>query len=217
MARCTSEGLLEDDDYSKFLAASGGQNLTVDLNSPGGSLLSALQMGAYVRDNGYSTLVRDESTCASACALLWLAGRNRVAGRRAAIGFHAASVNGSVVSDGNAVVGAYLSQLGLSLDAVVKLTQSSPDDMYWLKLNDAKALGIDLYVKDGESVQHQPVTTYQPRRASDRGSTGVEASANAEGSGVRLQREVPAGSQGRSEFDISPRCMDRLSLITARP
>ena len=63
-------GPIEDDDYSKFLAASGGQNLTVDLNSPGGSLLSALQMGAYVRDNGYSTLVRDELTCASACALL---------------------------------------------------------------------------------------------------------------------------------------------------
>lgn len=131
-------GPIEDGDYSKFLAASGGQNLTVDLNSPGGNLLSVLQMGAYVRDNGYSTLVRDGSTCASACALLWLAGRNRVAGRRAAIGFHAASVNGSVVSDGNAVVGAYLSQLGLSLGAVVKLTQSSPDDMYWLKLSDAK-------------------------------------------------------------------------------
>ena len=34
--------------------------------------------------------------------------------------------------------------------------------MYWLKLNDAKALGIDLYVKDGESVQHQPVTDASP-------------------------------------------------------
>jgi hypothetical protein len=155
-------GPIEDGDYSKFLAASGGQNLSVDLSSPGGNLFSALQIGAYVRGHGYSTLVRDESTCASACALLWLAGRNRVAGRRAAIGFHAASMNGSVASDGNAVVGAYLSQLGLSLDAVVKLTHSSPDDMYWLKLNDAKALGIDLYVKDGETVQHQPVTTYQP-------------------------------------------------------
>ncbi len=48
----------------------------------------------------------------------------------------------------NALVGAYLDQLGLSLDAIAhSITSASPTDMQWLTPQDARGrLGIDFTV-----------------------------------------------------------------------
>ena len=66
------------------------------LESAGGVLQSGLELGRDARDSGFRTVTRYE--CASACALIFLAGRERIlVGSRARIGFHQAAVvyNGS--------------------------------------------------------------------------------------------------------------------------
>jgi hypothetical protein len=50
---------------------------------------------------------------------------------------------------GNALVGAYLNQLGLSQSAVAYITISSPDNMSWLTADDAKQVGIEFELLPG--------------------------------------------------------------------
>lgn len=64
------------------------------------------------------------------------------------IGFHAAYIeSGGRASEsgvGNALLGSYLTQIGLSEHAVVYITQAGPRQMTWLTLADAKQIGIDV-------------------------------------------------------------------------
>jgi hypothetical protein len=95
----------------------------------------------------FDTLVLDNRTCASACALIWLAGHYRWAAPKAAIGFHAIYYgDGNVSSGGNALVGAYLRDLGLSLKAIRYLTQAPPNGMEWLSIESAYKHDIKLQV-----------------------------------------------------------------------
>src|SRR5262245_3085287 len=64
------------------------------------------------------------------------------------IGFHAAYVErGGRATEsgvGNALLGSYLTQIGLSESAVVYLTKAAPTEMTWLNSRDAKQIGIDV-------------------------------------------------------------------------
>jgi hypothetical protein len=81
-------------------------------------------------------------------SLAILAGRVRYMSDTGRVGFHAAYTdqNGQVniSSAGNAVVGAYLNQLGLPTSAIVYITESTPSGMQWLKFADAPRFGIDV-------------------------------------------------------------------------
>lgn len=142
----TVYGRLEIDDEKRF-ANVALQNIsaTVHLSSPGGNLLAGIEIGKTIRIKGFSTAVPDGSECASACALAWLGGRQRIVGSGSKIGFHAAyrGKNGEVTSSGNALVGAYVSQLGLTDSAVMFVTAAQPEDMNWLTSNDASRYGIE--------------------------------------------------------------------------
>jgi len=124
--------------------------LIVQLNSPGGELTSGLAIAEQIRVRGYSTFVRAGELCASACALAWLAGDSRYMDPAAQIGFHAASRrNGSQSvesGEANALVGAYLGQLGLTSDAIRYITRPSPTEVQWLSIKDAMTLGINVTV-----------------------------------------------------------------------
>jgi uncharacterized protein len=130
--------------------------------SGGGDLLTGLEIGTTIRMKGFRTGVAPNSLCASSCALAWLGGVQRFLAPTAKLGFHAAySVDGSVAREtglGNAVVGAYLTRIGLPLDAVVYITKASPEEMTWLTPDDAKKVGIDLSLLEDVS----PKTTETP-------------------------------------------------------
>jgi hypothetical protein len=68
------------------------------------------------------------------------------------IGFHAASVieNGGARERGvgNAMIGAYLTILGLPLPAAIYITKSPPDESTWLNVNEARQVGIDVSLLD---------------------------------------------------------------------
>ena len=66
-------------------------NLTIELNSPGGSLRAAWEIARFVRRNGLSTHIRAGGSCASACLLVLQAGVHRTAGEGAQLIVHEAS------------------------------------------------------------------------------------------------------------------------------
>ncbi len=125
----------------------------VEFNSDGGSVIAGIQIGEMVRSRNFSTLVPDNAQCSSACALAWLGGMPRFMGANAEIGFHAVyrASTGRESGVGNALVGAYLNRMGLPDSAVVYITQSAPDSMTWLSLDDAARQGIDVQSLKPES------------------------------------------------------------------
>ncbi len=134
----------------------------VALNSGGGSLGEAIEIGNFIRMKGLTTGVPRGDMCASSCALIWLAGVPRLATSESRIGFHAAYHSNpsgipEVSSFANAAIGAYLNSLGFSQDAVITFTSASPTQMHWLKAEEAAQLGVDIvFVPTQGDAQPQP-------------------------------------------------------------
>jgi hypothetical protein len=142
-------GDITPDDREQFLTKiapfSGG---LVILNSRGGSAYAGIAIGKAIRMRGFITWVPSGSFCASACAAAWLGGIRRLMGKDALIGFHSVYEidDGKRVETGagNALYGAYLSQLGLSDRAIMFLSGAAPTSMNWLTPSQAESFGIDL-------------------------------------------------------------------------
>jgi hypothetical protein len=165
-------GEIERGDDEKF------RRLTIEfpdawvaLDSPGGALIPALEIGRLIRLRGYTTVVLDKDTCTSSCALMWLAGERRLIIGSAGVGFHASYIDeaGRKVESGvaNALIGHYLSQLGLSQRAVVFATKASPDQISWLTKGNKVDAGIeftDLPSKDSTRSGNERASTPPPVR-----------------------------------------------------
>lgn len=123
-------------------------NAIVVFKSNGGNLRAGIEIGKAIRLKGFATYVSDGESCASACALAWLGGRSRAMSATSRVGFHAAHVQTGetkvATSVGNALVGAYVSQLGLPERAVIYVTSAAPDEIKWLTFSDAQSIGIDV-------------------------------------------------------------------------
>ncbi len=131
------------DDVAFTRLTSSLRSAFVHLESSGGSVLTAIAMGRLIHARGFITVVPD-GNCASACALVWLGGKPRMIGDTGQIGFHAA-YNGKtmqVSGTGNALIGAYLNELGLSDNAIIYITQKNPSDIQWLTLEDTGKYGL---------------------------------------------------------------------------
>ncbi len=146
------QGEFQTGDEDKFRTlALGSRRATVLLDSPGGKLRPALEIGKMIRLKGFSTAVQD-ATCASACALLWLAGEPRVMSNFTSIGFHTSfrtDKNGVAIArptDG-AIIGAYLTSLGFNEKVVLYVVSASPQEMHWLQKSTADRLGIAVNVR----------------------------------------------------------------------
>jgi hypothetical protein len=139
------------------------------LISDGGVLWAGIEIGRIIRLKGFATLIPDNARCASACAIAWLGGVRRLAGPHAAIGFHAASVGtgGPETGLGNALLGAYLNQIGLPDIAIAYITVASPQSMTWLNFEDARKIGIDVtpFELPQAPAQSQPPSQAQPQQA----------------------------------------------------
>lgn len=142
-------GTLEFNDAEVFRSKTNSiSKAVVAFKSDGGNLLAGLQIGEIIRLRNFATFVPDGFRCASACALAWLGGTKRYMGTNARIGFHAAYTDDAggpnETSVGNALVGAYLTRIGLPYSAVVYITKASPTSMTWLTLSDAESRGIEV-------------------------------------------------------------------------
>jgi len=143
------EGDLEYGDELRFAdLAIRLPTAVVLLVSPGGNLHAGIEIGKAIRLKGYATWAADARSCASACALAWLGGTPRLMSDDGAVGFHAAWRSDGAASRpdsvGNALVGAYLNQLGMTPNAIAYVTGAQPDGMQWLTFADAEAVGIEV-------------------------------------------------------------------------
>jgi hypothetical protein len=128
------EGELVSGDDILFRAQVGQlTKAIVTFNSDGGNLLAGLTIGKIIRLNSFTTVVLDGQRCASACALAWLGGQPSLMGDSAHIGFHAAYIeNAGQATEtgvGNALVGSYLTRMGLSESAIIYITKAPPNEM----------------------------------------------------------------------------------------
>lgn len=149
-------GQLEYGDHIEFRRViEGAPNGLVLFNSPGGDLRAGLEIGKLIRFRGFATAVPNSSTCVSACALAWMGGTPRAMHQGGLVGFHAAFVEAdgskSEVGSGNAIVGVYFANLGLSEHAVETLTTPGPDQIYRLTPAAAGELGIPVAVYGDET------------------------------------------------------------------
>jgi hypothetical protein len=146
-ARVTFEGdiVLSDDKQFQQKTSSISKAIVV-MHSNGGNLHAGIAIGKIIRLRNYTTLVPDNAHCASACAIAWLGGTKRYMAANARIGFHAAfnRETGQETGVGNALIGSYLSQIGLPDRAVIYVTQASPQSMTWLTMSEAQERGIEV-------------------------------------------------------------------------
>lgn len=142
-------GKFDYNDEKKFLREIIDSNDAIIIfGSEGGSLIAGIEIGKIIRMKGFKTYVADNQICASACAFAWLGGIKRFMSDTAFIGFHAAYTkkDGEAVTSGsaNALLGAYLSQLGLSNNAIFAVTAANPNEIYKLTFSDAQKYGIEV-------------------------------------------------------------------------
>lgn len=137
-------GEITTGDYEKFkaIAAKLPAKSFVALDSDGGIILEAIQIGEMVRAKKFQTVAG--GGCASACALIWVAGAERGTFDDSHIGFHSAynAITHQISGSANAIIGAYLSRLGYSYTAIHYMTKVGPESMEWLTITKANQLGI---------------------------------------------------------------------------
>jgi hypothetical protein len=117
---------------------------TVALDSPGGSVSDALEMGKLIRDKGFATSVEAGGLCASSCPLVFAGGTERVAAASSAIAVHqiyaAAPSDSSVASRlaaaGDAMsdaqsmtaqISRYLIEMGVDSEVWLRALETPPD------------------------------------------------------------------------------------------
>jgi hypothetical protein len=151
------------------------------LESPGGNLVSALLIGEFIHDRDYITVVNKSNPhwgetcnggkcineCASACAAIWLAGKQRFLQTGVFLGFHASSLDGQPSYDGDQVLREYYRMVGIRSETINVLLSYSPDSIMWMTRELAAALGIASEVwkeKQGPGVdpEEKPFWKYDP-------------------------------------------------------
>jgi|SRR6516162_7600246 hypothetical protein len=116
------------------------------LTSPGGSLDAMLEIGQIIRQRGWTTIAMDK--CNSSCAYIWLAGYKREIYPGTVLGFHAvgtdceSGVCQRISGSGNALLGAYLNELGFDDKAIRLFTKAPPDDATWVSAATFAQYGI---------------------------------------------------------------------------
>jgi hypothetical protein len=74
---------IQPDDEKKFIEiARDITQASVVLNSKGGYVQAAINIGRFIRLRNYETRMHDGAVCNSACSLIWLAGTFRHLDRR---------------------------------------------------------------------------------------------------------------------------------------
>ena len=141
------EGAIEVGDFEKFKAIfenQNAQNVVVSaaiLNSPGGAVVPALEIGRYIRQKRlvtYSPLSCEESECicASACSLIWLGGIARtgtVYVHRPSLGKENRRVDfdawNLAVSNAEDDIKSYLEEMRIAENVSKALFSTSPEDI----------------------------------------------------------------------------------------
>lgn len=118
------------------------------LDSPGGVVVEALKMAEIINAVGVSTIVRDGTLCASACAsVLFVAGRYRTVEPGGLLAIHSCydAVSGRAASHCNAVISAHADAAGVSGATMMALQEAAGNNaMIVFNADDAACFGLTL-------------------------------------------------------------------------
>jgi hypothetical protein len=150
--------------FAQEIAARGEYVDTVLLDSPGGAVGEALEIGEMIRDAGYSTKVDSGGLCASSCPLVFAGGVERVAGRGAVIGVHQIYADtstpdalgrtlgaGQAMSDAQTTTAAitrYLQGMDVDIGVWVHALETPPQWLYYFKPEELTELNLATRIED---------------------------------------------------------------------
>lgn len=138
---------------------------SVTLDSPGGSVVDALEMGRLIRDKGLTTSVASGSLCASSCPLVFAGGSERLAAPGAAIAVHQIyaatpadstlaarlAAAGSAMSDAQtltAEITRYLIEMGIDPEVWLRALETPPDRLSYFSAPDLTRLKLATRLSD---------------------------------------------------------------------
>jgi hypothetical protein len=104
----------------------------VVLNSPGGRILEGERFARQAKAAGLDTIAEGE--CASACILPFLAGKRRLLGANARLGFHQPSFPGASAAENQLGIDAFkrsIIEAGVSQSFANQAVTAAPDDMWY--------------------------------------------------------------------------------------
>ena len=145
-------GRLDQNDGSKFASSvkqtelMGASVTAVSLNSPGGAVLAGAAIARLVKEKRMISQVADGNLCASACFMIFAAGKERQSGKNSQIGVHSAVEPGLGETDGakssTIDMVRFLSELDVPPQILGKLVTAKPNEMSWLTADDLQALRV---------------------------------------------------------------------------
>jgi hypothetical protein len=104
------------------------------VSSPGGNLDAGIRIGKWIHSRRYMTVV--DGDCASSCALAWAAGASRAINPNSSVYFHSAYLEGdseNADGTGNAMIGAYLKEVGYSINDIAGMIGHDPNQYNSIK------------------------------------------------------------------------------------
>lgn len=130
------------DHFARWLEGLTPEPTGFLLNSPGGEVQEALEIGRKLRETGLSVTVPTNAICLSACPYMLAGGEERIVSRSATVGVHQhyfgentylpAFLMVSDIQSGQAQVMTYLSEMGIDPLLMAKALVTPPGDIYVL-------------------------------------------------------------------------------------
>jgi hypothetical protein len=144
---------IAEGDASRLAAAIGERKRASDsavfvyLNSVGGSVSEAIDAAEVIRKAAANTIVGENETCASACFLLFLAGRGKQVFPGAQVGVHSARPADREEEDAaslavSALVARLYEELGAPPSVIAKSVTTPPGEIYWLTEDDLRSMNV---------------------------------------------------------------------------
>ncbi|PXA97478.1 hypothetical protein DMC47_13705 [Nostoc sp. 3335mG] len=144
--------------FATEIEARGEYVKTVVLDSPGGSVMDALEIGALIQENGLATKVAAGHLCASSCPIIFASGAERLASPDSAIGVHqiyaaslgegaanALAVAGVAMADAQSMtarITRHLSASGVDPALWLHALDTPPDRLYYFTLEEMERLRL---------------------------------------------------------------------------
>lgn len=190
-----------------------GDNKVVglSLNSPGGLIVEAVKIGEFVRSAKAPVLVTQQSTCASACFLIFMNAPAKFVIHGARIGVHSASFNGkedASTADTTVKIARLAREAGVPQSVVGKMVTAEPGDMNYLSDAELKQMGASFLDDDDSPVETKPnpegrvatPASSQPAQTSAMPQPSGSVSYKASSSPPPPPGGDPAEEQQRAEF-----------------
>ncbi|ERP94455.1 hypothetical protein Q669_31540 [Labrenzia sp. C1B10] len=154
-----------DERFLEFLKQNPGI-IGLQLDSPGGVVVSAIEMADEISKRKLSTYIADGDTCAAACSLIFFAGHDRLVKGR--LGVHQMDDGGRGTASALQFVLAKqldaFQRFGIPWAITQRMLTTLPSDMYWIPDYEIAELGInrDLPGDATDVAVAQSAPTYAP-------------------------------------------------------